>query len=74
VIWWIGASPWPGNQTDTTVRPTTGRFVSMVSLTRFTVSGGAVAPIGPDVFLTLGVTTKKLSGAQSFLGEPGSRS
>jgi phage tail-like protein len=74
VIWWIGVSPWPGNQTDTTVRPTTGRFVSMVSLTRFTVSGGAVAPIGPDVFLTLGVTTKKLSGAQSFLGEPGSRS
>lgn len=73
-IWWIGASAWTGNQTDPTVRPVAGRFVSMVSFNRIAASGGSVAPIGPDVFLTLGVTTKKLHGPQSFLGEPGTGS
>jgi len=70
-LWWIGSSAWLGNQTNPAVRPAMGRFVSMVSMTRFNVSGGAVAPIGPDVFLTLGVSSKKLHGPQSFLGEPG---
>jgi phage tail-like protein len=70
-IWWISTT-WAGASTTPTVRPTVGRYVSMASFTLVAAAGGGVASIGPDVFLTLGVTTKKLNDpATSKLGIPG---
>jgi phage tail-like protein len=69
-IWWISTN-WPGASDTPTVRPDYGRYVSMASFNRVSAAGGSVAAIGPDVFLTMGVTSKKLSGPNSYLGEPG---
>jgi hypothetical protein len=70
-IWWVGSSAWAQNSTTPAVRPVNGRYVSMASFLRSAAAGEAVAAIGPDVFMTLGVTDKKLNDpAKSKLGIP----
>jgi hypothetical protein len=72
VIWWIAASTWTGASGTPAVRPNAGRFVSMASLTEVSSTGGGVAALAPDVFLTLGVTAKKIGDpATSKIGIPG---
>jgi phage tail-like protein len=73
-IWWIGSSAWAGNSLTPTQRPVNGRYVSMVTFSRAAASGGSLAPVAADIFLTLGVTTKTLGGNKSYLGEPGTGS
>jgi phage tail-like protein len=71
-IWWIGSSTWTANSLTPAVRPTNGRYVSMANFTRVAAAGEAIAAIGPDVFMTLGVVDKKLNDpAKSKLGAPG---
>jgi hypothetical protein len=57
-IWWHAATP--------LVR----RFVMGAMLTRVQNISGAIVPLSPDVYLTLGVSTKTLASAQSILGPP----
>ena len=68
-IWWIGTT-WAGANTPPG-RPTAGRYVSMARFSRVASAGGGLAPIGADLYLTLGVVEKKLSSTASHLGAPG---
>ena len=71
VIWWFGSGTWVGVLPPTS-RPTTGRYVCMASLNQVGQIGSGVTAIGPDVYLTLGVTAKKLNDpTTSKLGIPG---
>ena len=55
-IWWHAATP---------LRT---RYIMGAMLTTVQGIGGAVAPLPPDVYLTLGVTSKTLASPKSILG------
>lgn len=61
-VWWHTTTPtaqaWPAQ----------GHLLASVMFSKVSVEGAAIAPVNPDVFLTLGVTAKKLGSPTYFLG------